>query len=256
MRFFFSFIFTIFCLFLSVVSNVSYATSNKVVIVIDDLGYRPTDVQALSLPGAITFSVLPHTPYGQKLAIQAHSNNKDVLLHIPMESTIGKKLGPGALTTEMSKQDIKSQLDKAFIEVPFAIGINNHMGSKLTQLYSPMAWTMQVLKEKNVMFLDSMTTKLSQGEAVAKRFGVPTLHRHVFLDNHLTEAYISKQFQQLINIAKTNTTAVGIAHPHPESIAMLKKLIPTLAENNIELVAISTLVNQTAAGTKTAQITK
>ncbi len=87
-------------------------------------------------------------------------------------------------------------------------------------------------------------------------FGVPTLHRHVFLDNHLTEAYISKQFQQLINIAKVNKIAVGIAHPHPESIAVLKKLIPTLAENNIELVAISTLVNQTAAAIKTAQVTE
>ena len=224
------------------------------VIVIDDIGYRPTDVNALSLPGQVTFSVLPHTPYGKILANQAYQHNKDVLLHIPMESTIGKKLGPGALTSDMDETAIQTELQKAFAEIPFAVGINNHMGSKLTQLYSPMAWTMRFLKEKNVKFLDSMTTKLSKGEQVAKLFGVPSLHRHVFLDNLLTESYINQQFAQLIRIAKSNKTAVGIAHPHPETIAVLTKLIPTLAQYNIELVAISNLLKNEPLSNRAAQV--
>ena len=241
---------------LSLFSVETFAKKNQMVIVIDDIGYRKTDAAVLTLPGNITFSVLPHTPYGKTLALEANQQNKDVLLHIPMESTIGKKLGPGAITSDMNENEVQQQLDKALVEIPFAIGINNHMGSKLTQLYSPMAWTMRYLKEKDLLFLDSMTTKLSKGEQVAKLFGVPSLHRHVFLDNQLDEQYITKQFNQLIQIAQQHPHAVGIAHPHPETIAALTKLIPTLKELNIELVSISNVIAKQKAAYTTAQITE
>lgn len=226
------------------ISFFSLAEHHKVAIVIDDIGYRQSDQLALSLPGDITYAVLPHTPFGKLLANQVHAMEQDVLLHIPMESSVGKKLGPGALTSDMGEQAIRHQLDLAFQEIPFAIGINNHMGSHLTKLYSPMAWTMRYLKANNRMFLDSLTTGKSRGEKVAKLFGVPSLHRHVFLDNQLDEAYITQQFENMIKIAKVNEHAVAIAHPHPETIAILTKLIPTLAEHDIELVGLSDLLQQ------------
>lgn len=226
----------------------SYANAfdPKIVLIIDDLGYRKTDENALKLPGNITYAVLPHTPYGKTLAVQAHKNNHDVLLHIPMESTIGKKLGPGGLTSDMLETDFIETLEAAFEEIPFVIGINNHMGSKLTQLYTRMEWTMRVLKNKNMMFLDSMTTRLSQGIKAAEHYNIPHLERHVFLDNILTEEYISQQFSQLIRIAKANAkvnkVAVGIAHPHPETIEILTKLLPSLTNENVSLVKISSLL--------------
>ena len=79
----------------------------KVAIIIDDIGYRKTDVQALSLPGNISFAVLPHTPYGKRLALQAKASNHDVIIHIPMEAKNGKKLGPGALTSTMNEASIR-----------------------------------------------------------------------------------------------------------------------------------------------------
>jgi polysaccharide deacetylase 2 family uncharacterized protein YibQ len=231
------------------------ATQHQIAIVIDDIGYRYTDEYALTLPGNITYAVLPHTPYGQKLAQQAHRQQHDVLLHIPMESTIGKKLGPGALTSEMNEKTIQKQLSKAFAEIPFAVGINNHMGSYFTQLYQPMASTMRFLKRKNVLFLDSMTTTKSKGEELAKRFGVPSLHRHIFLDNQLDESYITQQFQKLINKAKKNKAVIAIAHPHPETIAILTKLIPSLTQHNIQLVPISNLLPTKKTTLQTIQIT-
>jgi polysaccharide deacetylase 2 family uncharacterized protein YibQ len=218
------------------------ATPAQVAIIIDDIGYRKSDVQSLYLPGNISYAVLPHTPYGKMLALQAKAKNNDVILHIPMEASNGKKLGPGALTSEMNEDKIRYTLKNAFAEVPFALGINNHMGSKLTQLYDPMAWTMQFLKERNLIFVDSMTTHKSQAESVAKRFGVPSLHRHIFLDNELTHEYISKQFMQLIKDAQTYNSVVAIAHPHPQTVDSLVKLLPLLAQYNIELVPISSLL--------------
>ncbi|MEW6983587.1 divergent polysaccharide deacetylase family protein [Colwelliaceae bacterium 6471] len=218
------------------------AKSAQVAIIIDDIGYRHTDHSALELPGNITYSILPHTPYGKRLALKAQQQNNEVLLHIPMEAQNGKKLGPGALTSDMSESNIRESLRLSFEEIPFAIGINNHMGSRLTQLYSPMVWTMRFLKERNMLFLDSLTTDHSKAEKIAQQLGVPTSHRHIFLDNQLDERYITQQFLQLIRQAKKNQRAIAIGHPHPETMKALHQLLPLLEEENIELVAISTLL--------------
>lgn len=213
----------------------------RIAIVIDDIGYRYSDKHVLSLPGAITYSVLPHTPYGQSLALKANAKQKEVLLHIPMEAENGKKLGPGALTSTMNEAEVYDSLNKSLAEIPFAIGINNHMGSHLTQLAEPMLWTMGFLKQHHLLFLDSKTSPNSKASMIAKQVGVPVNRRHVFLDNELSEVYITKQFQSLIKYAQVQKTAIAIAHPHPETIQVLQRLIPTLQQQNIELVPLSTL---------------
>ncbi len=234
MRSFLIFLLTLF----SIQTN---AQTNRVAIVIDDMGYRYTDKHALTLPGAITYAFLPHTTYGKKLAVQANNAHHDILIHIPMESENSKKLGPGALTSKMNEQAFSQSLTKSFDEIPFAIGINNHMGSYLTQLYQPMAWTMAFLKQNDLFFLDSKTSPHSKAEQAANDFGVPVKARHVFLDNELSDEYISQQFNQLINLAQKHKTAIAIAHPHPETVATLNKLIPTLKSHGIELVPLSRL---------------
>jgi len=218
------------------------AKNAQVAIIIDDIGYRKSDAGVLTLPGAITFAILPHTPFGKTLAQQAYRNNNEIILHIPMEAENGKKLGPGALTVQMNEQSIRHELALAFAEIPFAVGMNNHMGSKLTKLYSPMMWTMRFLKERNLIFIDSVTTSKTQAESVAIEIGVPTTHRKIFLDNELTATYIEKQFMQLIEHAQKSKSVVAIAHPHPETIAALNRLIPLLAELNIDLVSVSKLI--------------
>jgi len=218
-----------------------HAKPARIAIVIDDIGYRYTDINALSLPGEITYSILPQTPYGKRIAVKANAKNKDVLLHIPMEALNGKKLGPGALTSTMNEEEILASLNNSLADLPFAIGINNHMGSHLTQLNDPMTWTMNFLKQHHLLFLDSKTSPNSKAGSIAKLIGVPVKNRHVFLDNQLTDSYITKQFQSLVRYAQSQQVAIAIAHPHPETIKALKRLIPTLAKNNIELVPLSAL---------------
>ena len=233
-------------------SHLTIAKQVRVAIVIDDIGYRQTDARALDLPGSVTYSILPHTPYGRKLALKANEQNNEVLLHIPMESLNGKRLGPGALTTKMSKQAIYQSLKASLEEIPFAIGINNHMGSRLTALYQPMSWTMSFLKEKGLFFLDSKTIKNSQAEQAAIDYGVPVHKRHVFLDNELSDGYIEQQFSELIAQARSHGFAIAIAHPHPETVKNLTRLIPMLKKQNIILVPLSDFYIET--GLKTAAV--
>lgn len=230
------------CLLLLTLSFVSQADTPKIAIIIDDIGYQKTDLKLIELPFPLTFAVLPYTPYGNKAAKQAFLQQKDVMLHMPMQASNGKTPGPGALTEQMGKREVQQSLQAALADIPYAIGINNHMGSYYTELNEPMAWTMEYLRKRHLFFVDSLTTSHSKAGKYASQFGVTHLSRHVFLDNEQNEAAIGKQFDVLLRIAKKRQSAIAIAHPYPETYNFLRKNLPRLQQQGVQLVSISQLL--------------
>ncbi|AXT32672.1 divergent polysaccharide deacetylase family protein [Pseudoalteromonas tunicata] len=224
------------------VSHFSYA--GQVAIVIDDIGYHERDLDAINLPGEVSFSILPFTPFAKSFAQQAQLAKKEMLLHVPMQAISGKELGPGAITYDMNKEQLQHMLARALDDLPQVKGINNHMGSLLTQKIKPMSWTMEVLKERNLYFLDSKTTQHSQAQHMANLFGVDNISRHVFIDNIPSEKQMTFRMNQLIRLAKKNDYAIAIAHPYPETLAFLEQALPKLAEQGIKLVPLSDLVTK------------
>lgn len=219
--------------------------ASKIAIVIDDIGYRTSDKKLLQMDANLTYAILPHTPFGRQYAQFAALNHKDVLIHLPMQAHKNNRLlGPGALTSSMNKAQYQQTLLKAIEDIPYAVGINNHMGSLLTQQQKPMNWTMELLRQHNLFFLDSKTTVHSKVTEVAEGHGVATLQRHIFLDHQRDEQFIRKQFQRLINIAKKHGQAVAIGHPYPETIEVLTQLLGQLDHQGVNLVSLSSLIHQ------------
>lgn len=214
------------------------AQANEIAIIIDDMGYNESDYQAFELPREVVFSVLPHTPFSSKFSRLAERQNREVMLHMPMEALSAAELGKGGIYSTMSKSTIQDAILKAHQSVPNAIGMNNHMGSKLTQLTFPMQATMEYLARKRLFFIDSKTTRYSRAEDIAKQNGVPTGHRHVFLDHLSDLRHINYQFSRLKRIAKKYGFAVGIAHPHELTINYLKEHLPELDKQGYALVTM------------------
>ena len=211
-------------------------------IVLDDLGYNLNDFQALSLPKEITFSILPYTPQGKHLAEKAHQQGRELLLHVPMQAkSNNNKLGKGALMLDMQEKEFKAVLKRSLHYLPYAQGINNHMGSTLTEQIKPMRWTMEVLQAQGLYFLDSRTTTQTIAESTAKILGIPALRRHVFLDNIKTEQAMNKQLQLAIRLSQHNKAVVIIAHPYPETLRFLQQKFnkPTA---NFKLISLNRLI--------------
>ncbi|MGS0681024.1 divergent polysaccharide deacetylase family protein [Shewanella sp. 125m-7] len=221
--------------------------ASKIAIIIDDIGYRQSDKAVLSLPANITLSVLPHTPLGKSLALKAHQQGNEILVHLPMQALNGKAIGPGALTNTMSETELKAQITDSINSVPNASGANNHMGSLLTQLNDPMRWVMESLQQHDLYFIDSMTTKFTQAGAMAESMGVPLLRREIFLDNDRSTVGLEKQFNYAISLAQTKRKIVVIAHPYPETIEFLNENLHRLQGANIDLVHTSLLLPQRVA---------
>lgn len=214
-------------------------------IIIDDIGdNRQQGLAAINLPGAISYAFLPHTPHSIELAKHAHSLGKEVMLHAPMENKAGLRLGPGAMTHDQSDDQLKKTLHSDFDVIPHVVGMNNHMGSLLTEDREKMQQVMTVMQQRNMFFLDSVTTSKTVAWKVANEYGIPYLVRDVFLDNEPSWHAIHQQFKQALKIAMQQRHAVLIGHPYPETVAYLEKALPVLDQLGIRLVSASELLRQ------------
>lgn len=222
----------------------------RVAIVIDDMGEDLRSMDKLfEVDAPITVAVIPHLKYSRKVAQEAHERmGWEVIAHIPMEPKgfaegNGKNPGRGALLTNMSGVQVKRLVREGLQDVPYASGVNNHMGSKFTEDEALMKAVLEVVKEKSFFFLDSRTTASSVARRLARRNGVRFATRNVFLDNTRDPRYIRGQIEELIEIARKRGKAVAIGHPYPETIETLRKSIPELRKEGIEVVRLSELVD-------------
>jgi polysaccharide deacetylase 2 family uncharacterized protein YibQ len=215
----------------------------KIALIIDDMGnHKDRGIQALKLPGAVTYAFLPQTPHTWNLASEAHRRNKEIMLHLPMESNHNNPLGRGALTLDMPKAQFLNTLRRNISSVPYLSGVNNHMGSLLTRDPTAMRWLMSVLKRKKLYFIDSRTTSATMAQRVAQRHLIPNGRRDIFLDNLPRKADIRKQWLKLLDTAQTQGRAIGIGHPYPATLEVLQDELPKLQRQGVKLVPVSQII--------------
>ncbi len=224
-------------------------------IIIDDMGERyALGRHAVKIPAQLTYSFLPHTPYARHLATLAHQLDKEVMLHIPMETQDHRHLGRGGLRPDMPHRLFINNILNCLASVPYVRGINNHMGSYLTQDPKSMRWLMEeITRQGSLYFIDSHTTKYSIAHQVANDYQLPGFQRNVFLDNVREPQAIARQFQRLLSIARDQGVALAIGHPHPETLAFLDSALPLLEERGIVLLPVSELIER-AQYLKTRQL--
>ena len=210
-------------------------------LIIDDLGNSLHEGErAAHLPAAVACAVLPHTPHARAIATAADAAGKEVMLHLPMESREPLEPGPGQLDTGMPALEMKATLDLDLDTVPHVRGVNNHMGSLLTTSPPAMEWLMRELRDRHMFFVDSRTTADSVAATVARHEGVPALERDVFLDDDPRPEAITAQLDRLERLARQRGYALGIGHPHPNTLTVLEQWLPGLAARGIRVLPLST----------------
>jgi polysaccharide deacetylase 2 family uncharacterized protein YibQ len=217
-----------------------------IALIIDDMGYDlAAGRQALALPGAVTYAFLPRTPHTPALAREAYARGKEIMLHLPMQAADERALGPNGLTLHLTEDEFRRTVHDSLTSVPHALGVNNHMGSLLTRHPGAMAWLMAALDERGgLYFVDSRTSEHTVAERAALQYGLPATRRDVFLDNQQDEAAIQAQLQLLVETALRTGAAVGIAHPYPQTLAVLRRELPRLARQGVGLLPVSRIIEQ------------
>lgn len=217
----------------------------RVAIVIDDLGQNFSHFEQLADLGIpLSIAVIPGLPATARTVREASRRGIELLLHQPMEPREegGKPAGEGFLLTSMTAQAIGDRVRASLAAVPGAVGVNNHMGSRFTEDADGLGALMVVLREHDLFWLDSRTTAATRGGEVARSFGVPAIERDVFLDAEASVEFIRRQLRRLVETARRHGAAVGIGHPHVETLAVLREMRAELLDAGVDLVPVSALL--------------
>ncbi len=217
-----------------------------VVIVVDDLGYSLSEAREVILSSqALTLAVLPSLAYSLDISREAAEHGKEILLHLPMESHRGNHwLGPGAVMTAMNEEEVHQQIQADLYDVPGAIGVNNHMGTKATCSQETMSFVIRFLKERGMFFLDSKVTVESVAEQIGNELGVQVLENNIFLDNEKHPEAVHERLEELKQIARRKGYAIGIAHVQcPALAAMIEEAAKNWQAEGVKIVPISRLLS-------------
>jgi polysaccharide deacetylase 2 family uncharacterized protein YibQ len=222
-----------------------------IALIMDDMGNSldaAWEVCGLGLP--ITVSVLPYSLHDTETAQLAHECGLEVILHLPMESLSNhrtEKTTPGLILADMKDGEIRKSAEDALERVPYIRGVNNHMGSKLTEDTHAMSLIFEAMKGKGLYFIDSRTTPRSIACDLARTLGIPAGSSSVFLDPDtngvagLSRAEIKANFLGLMRLAQRTGQAVGIAHPRPATFSALKECLALQKNYDVSFVFASRL---------------
>ena len=218
-----------------------------IVVIIDDMGLnisRSREVE--SLTGPLTLSYLPYAERVEWQVSLAKGAGHGVMLHMPMEPVSGAMLTstPGILHVSMTRDEFDTNLKKNLEAFDGYQGINNHMGSKMTQNDAFMTRVMALLKARGLYFIDSRTISSSVAAEVAAREGVPHAVRDVFIDHEPTLEFVKDALANTERIAAERGYAIAIGHPKEVTIEGLRQWLPGLREKGFTLITADQLIKK------------
>jgi polysaccharide deacetylase 2 family uncharacterized protein YibQ len=205
-----------------------------VAIVIDDVGLdRPRSRRAWDLPGPLTMSFLPYARDLSDQARAARARGHELMLHLPMEPSGRNDPGPNALLVSLSDAELRQRTTAALDSFDGYAGVNNHMGSRFTAFRPGMETVLRQFKGRGLMFLDSRTTAQSVGDQLAQEMGLPSIVRHVFLDDDESLDAVRRRLAETEAVARRQGFAVAIGHPHEATLEALAEWLPTLQSKGL-----------------------
>lgn len=215
----------------------------KLVFLFDDGGQNMAQLEKfVTLPFPITVAVLPQLAHSVEAGARVRSSGNELMLHQPMQSVNSKvNPGPGAITPDMSEDQIISTLFKNVNQIGPITGINNHEGSAITADAEKMAVVLKFTSEEGLFFLDSRTNVDTQVPYVAQQMGYNYYERNIFLDNEKTRENVLKELNKGLVIANKTGQVIMIAHVWSADFLpqLLREIYPELVSKGYKIVTVS-----------------
>jgi len=207
------------------------APRQGIALILDDVGYDLEALKrALKLPYPVAIAVIPNAPHAIRAAEMAHAAGHIVMLHLPMEPFNPKyshQMDDAFLRVGMDRDDVRRIMLADLLRIPYVTGVNNHMGSRLTTLGTPMRWVMNICRERGLFFVDSRTSKDSVAAKLAREAGLTWGERHVFLDDSLKMEDMEASWRLAKRKMSHHIPVIVIAHPHKATLNFLETHVGT-----------------------------
>jgi polysaccharide deacetylase 2 family uncharacterized protein YibQ len=216
----------------------------RIAVIVDDLGARRDVFDGLrEIRRPLTVAVLPGLPLSEWTAREATQSGMEVLLDLPMEPYRYPEVdpGPGALLMAMTSQELQTQMGAHLASVPGAVGVTNHMGSRMTEDRARMRTVLDVMAGRRLFLVDGLTSNLSVAYDEAKAQGLRAGRRQVTVDHVAGEAGDRVRWDEVAWWAEKRGEVIVIAHGHPLTGRLLREYVPRWEARGMRLVPVSQL---------------
>lgn len=216
----------------------------RIAVIVDDLGARRDVFDGLrEIRRPLTVAVLPGLPLSEWTAREATQSGMEVLLDLPMEPYRYPEVdpGPGALLMAMTSQELQTQMGAHLASVPGAVGVTNHMGSRMTEDRARMRTVLDVMAGRRLFLVDGLTSNLSVAYDEAKAQGLRAGRRQVTVDHAAGEAGDRVRWDEVAWWAEKRGEVIVIAHGHPLTGRLLREYVPRWEARGMRLVPVSQL---------------
>lgn len=221
----------------------SSSVTGRLAVVIDDAGLDLESQRIYEEIGVpLTLAVMPNKMYTSEAAAEWSRYGMPVILHQPMEPVSGSGMEEKTILTSMSDEAIRYMLKESLEQIPQAVGINNHQGSRATTDARVMRVVMNELSHRELFFFDSRTNTTTAADSAAASYGVPYARNDLFVDNSADEGEIRAMIQEGANRAKARGSYIIIGHCRPHTAAAFRDIVPQLQAQGIEFVYVSSLL--------------
>ena len=216
----------------------------RVAVIVDDLGARRDVFDPLrDIRRPLTVAILPGLPLSAWTAREAAQAGMEVILDLPMEPYRFPEVdpGPGALLMAMGPQELQAQVGAHLASVPGAVGVTNHMGSRMTEDRARMRTVLEVLAGRRLFLVDGLASNLSVAYDEAKALGLRAGRRQIVVDHAAGEAGDRVRWDEVAWWAERRGEVIVIAHGHPLTARLLREYVPRWEARGIRLVPVSQL---------------
>ena len=220
------------------------ASAPRVAVIVDDLGGRRDVFDPLrDIRRPLTIAVLPGLPLSEWTAREAAAAGMEIMLDLPMEPYRFPEVdpGPGALLMTMTPHELQAQVGAHLASVPGAVGVTNHMGSRMTEDRARMRTVLEVLAGRRLFLVDGLSSNLSLAYDEAKALGLRAGRRQIIVDHKGGEAGDRVRWDEVVWWAERRGEVIVIAHGHPLTARLLREYVPRWEARGIRLVPVSQL---------------
>lgn len=220
-----------------------------VALILTNLGLSPAQTQVAieNLPPQVTLAFAPYGRNLQKWTEEARAAGHEVLLEVPMEPIRFPENDPGphALLTSLSPGENAKRLNWLMDRFTGYIGVISFMGSRFTASADHLRPMFNLLRDRNLLFIDARSSSKSVAYEVALDMGLAAASNDRYLDVEASHPAIQRRLEELLNIARQTGQAVGIGYPYPTTLELITHWSQTLVDKNVDLVPISAITNST-----------
>lgn len=223
----------------------------RIAVIIDDIGHDLRLLEELlAIPEPVAFAVLPYAPHAAEAARIVHRAGREVLLHLPMEPLAypDEDPGPGALFVTLGAAEIRSRIERSLAAVPYAEGVNNHMGSRFMEDEAALDIVMAELAKRGLYFVDSRTTAGSRGREAAARAGVRFAARSAFIDHTPGYAAALAALAHPSWPGPDRTRMLFIGHPHADTVRAIEEARQIWRTEGVKVIPLAAYLRPLRTG--------